>query len=210
MIITEKQLRNIVRESIVRTLQENTLNEGKLGRALGTMALGGALMMGNPQDANAQLSDVRSSFRKTEETRTEYKGLPSPQLSRNLWIRNKQFEKAIKNGPDNYVDDGYWLLDMNENSRAYIDLGNDASSSIETLLSFKSLIAKQSGTVYGELPNGKTCRFKFVSPNRLIITELEYPGTIEKDQEESLTISSQEIDKAIAFIKQFRKWCETN
>ena len=56
MKLTEQQLRAIVRESIVRTLQENTLNEGKLGRALGTMALGGALMMGHPQDANAQLN----------------------------------------------------------------------------------------------------------------------------------------------------------
>lgn len=209
MRITERQLRAIVRESIVRTLQENSLSEGKLGRAFGTMALGGALMMGNPQDANAQLSDLRGSFRKTEETRTGYKGLPNAQLSRNLWIRNTQYENALKNGPGDYADEKYWLLDMNENTRCFITLGDNASSSIETLLSLKSLIAKQSGTVYGELPNGETCRFKYVSPNKLTITELRYPGTIPKEDENSLTISLQEIEKAITFIKQFRNWCET-
>lgn len=58
MIITEKQLRAIVRECIVRTLNEDAVNEGKLGRAVGAAALGAGLMFGgaNTHQANAQLN----------------------------------------------------------------------------------------------------------------------------------------------------------
>ena len=62
MKISEKQLKNIIRESIIETLYNDELNEGKLGRALGAAALGGALMFGHPQNANAQLN-VKSQVR---------------------------------------------------------------------------------------------------------------------------------------------------
>ena len=53
MKLTEKQLRQIIRESIIQIYEEE-LNEGKLARAIGTAALGAGLMFGHPQDAKAQ------------------------------------------------------------------------------------------------------------------------------------------------------------
>ena len=52
--LSEGKLRSIIRESLVETM--GILEEGKLGRALGTAALGAGLMFGHPQQANAQLN----------------------------------------------------------------------------------------------------------------------------------------------------------
>lgn len=60
--LSESQLRKIIRESLIRVLQENhgTIEEGKLGRALSAAALGAGLMFGHPQQANAQLNVKQS------------------------------------------------------------------------------------------------------------------------------------------------------
>ena len=53
--LTESELKQMIYESVYRCLNESDeLNEGKLGKALGTLALGGALMFGNGGNMNAQ------------------------------------------------------------------------------------------------------------------------------------------------------------
>ena len=56
--LSESQLRKIIRESLIRALQENksTIEEGKLGRTLGAAALGAGLMFGQPQQVKAQIN----------------------------------------------------------------------------------------------------------------------------------------------------------
>lgn len=47
IILTETELKNVITESVKRILQEEyDMNEGRIGRALGTLALGGALAFG--------------------------------------------------------------------------------------------------------------------------------------------------------------------
>jgi hypothetical protein len=55
IILTENELKNVIAESVKKVLQEEyDMNEGRIGKALGTLALGGALALGSPTNTNAQ------------------------------------------------------------------------------------------------------------------------------------------------------------
>ena len=56
VILKESELKSIIYEAVQKELllHSKQLDEGKFGKALGTLALGGALALGNPANANAQ------------------------------------------------------------------------------------------------------------------------------------------------------------
>ncbi len=125
--LTESQLRRIIQESLIESL--GILEEGKLGRALGTAALGAGLMFGHPQQANAQLN-VKHTIQ------------DAPKVLVNVPMDNKSIEVH---------GDLYYLKMISTNrfdDRALcLTLGRSVEQCLQTLNDLKGLVDNKTAMV---------------------------------------------------------------
>ncbi len=167
------------------------LKEGKLGRALGTMALGGALMMGNPQDANAQLN-VRTSA-KTE---------PEREQSSTLNLRNNlDLYRLVDYSTPRRTYRFYYLSDKESCGYSFAESDDSA---FETLNDLLSLIDKKTGTVYTDDIFGCEYSIEYVNSKTSKGTLL-IKAIWAHEPDWYMYLTREDIEKAINFVKKYLK-----
>ena len=158
--LSESDLRYIVEEATKRIISED-VEEGRLGRALGAAALGGALLMGNPTDANAQLNIKNqvveqpqalmqlnghgvALYKESDGFRIRLNSKGLEQTERAM----RQYSKGI--GPITSIIGGVAYQQSERNiGKGYLSLflGKDQSSAVETLKQLAGLVKNKTHRV---------------------------------------------------------------
>lgn len=184
--LTESQLRRIIQESLIESL--GILEEGKLGRALGTAALGAGLMFGHPQDANAQLQF--KSISRNEQPKQPQCPVDREQLSR--------YNTIVHEHRPNSPDWEYYYIECNGyrfvlSRPTFCEIS--AKESTEMLKSFLHIIDSKIATAYSVCPNKHEYCFKYIPDKNAV----SFSCTEEKGG--SFILTKSEILKAISFIE---------
>lgn len=184
--LSEGKLRSIIRESLVETM--GVLEEGKFGRALGAAALGAGLMIGHPQDANAQLQF--KSISRNEQPKQPQCPVDREQLSR--------YNTIVHEHRPNSPDWEYYYIECNGyrfvlSRPTFCEIS--AKESTEMLKSFLHIIDSKIATAYSVCPNKHEYCFKYIPDKNAV----SFSCTEEKGG--SFILTKSEILKAISFIE---------
>lgn len=166
----------------------NLVQEGKLGRALGTMALGGALMMGNPQDANAQLN-VRTTARTPERE----------QSSLDYLRNNLMFIRLVD---DCSARRTYAFDYLSDKECCKYQFANSDDSAFQSLNDLLSLIDNRTGIVYVDDIWGDEFSIEYVNATK---GALLVKAIWANEPNWYMYLTREDIEKAINIVKKHLK-----